>query len=52
MRSAIFALESKRKICPEAIEEVNGLLKEHPVTFQLVKAGHGLTKSSICPQEA
>jgi hypothetical protein len=31
---------------------VNGLLKEHPVTFQLVKAGHWLTeKLNLSPKK-
>ena len=44
MRSAILGLELSRKISAQAVEEVNGLLKEHPVTFQLVRVGRRLTK--------
>jgi predicted RNA-binding Zn ribbon-like protein len=44
MRSAILALESRRKISHGVIDEVNDLLRQHPVTFQVVKAGHRLIK--------
>jgi predicted RNA-binding Zn ribbon-like protein len=44
LRSAILALETSAKIPEGIVEEVNALLKQHPIAFQLVKQGGRVVK--------
>ncbi len=49
LRSAIFTVESTGRVPRVMIDEVNQLLKSHPVSFRLVRAGRRLAKTTYFP---
>ena len=44
LRSAILSLESNGEIPGPAVDELNGLLSQHPVSFQVVPEGRTIAK--------